>query len=341
VVVDKFSIADIDRWSIGEINTVFGTSTDVKNHSLAAADQLRSLSAFQTWRGPAADAARESVGRTRADLDRHGEKAGKVADAARKAEADIIDVRNRLTALRAEADANGLVIDPHKDTVSDPDPPDMRGWAEADKVAYYNEIADLNRRLLELLVAADTADGELASAIKQAMGKEPFTWKPSSRDLVLSGTAATQSAGTDIVRDIWLKGIGENPTDLDKRVIPWIDDIGKAKGLSGIGGAVGVLTAVPAVFSDHYNDEESWGESIAREGAGTTAGIATDVGVTSLGEGLASVTGIGAAAGEAAADGAAIGSIIPGPGTAAGAILGALAGAAAAYAASKGVESVW
>ena len=340
-MVDKLSIADIDRWSIGEINTVFGTAMDVKNHSLAASDQLGSLSAFQSWRGPAADAARESVGRTRADLDRHGEKAGKVADAARKAEGDIIAVRQRLQALRDEAAANGLVIDPHSDTVIDPHPPDMKGWAEADKVAYYNEITDLQHRVLELLVAADTADGELASAIKQAMGNEPFTWRPSSRDLVLSGTAATQSAGTDIVRDIWLKGIGKNPTDLDKKLIPWIDDIGKAKGLSGIGGAVGVLTAVPAVFSDHYNDEESWGESIAREGTGAAAGVATDVGVTSVGEGLASVAGIGAASGEAAADGAAIGSIIPGPGTVAGAVLGALAGAGAAFLTSKGVEKLW
>ncbi|MGZ8178896.1 hypothetical protein ACXVUM_13285 [Williamsia sp. SKLECPSW1] len=340
-MVDKLCIADIDRWSIGEINTVFGTSMDVKNHSLAAADQLGSLSAFQSWRGPAADAARESVGKTRADLDRHGEKAGKVADAARKAEADIIAVRHRLTALRAEADANGLVIDPHTDTVSDPHPPDMQGWAEADKVAYYNEITDLQRRVLELLVAADTADGELASAIKQAMGGEPFTWKPSSRDLVLSGTAATQSAGTDIVRDIWLKGIGENPTDLDKKVIPWIADIGKVKGLSGAGGAVGVLTAVPAVFSDHYNDDESWGESIAREGAGTAAGVATDAGFASAGESLATIAGVGAASGEAAADGAVIGSIVPGPGTVAGAAVGAVAGAVAAYFTSKGVEKIW
>lgn len=98
---------------------------------------------------------------------------------------------------------------------------------------------------------------------------------------------------------------------------------------------------MPAVFSDHYNEHESWGESAAREGAGATVGIATDAGVTSAGEGLATLAGIGAASGEAAADGAAIGSIIPGPGTLAGAALGAVAGGIAAYFTSKGVESLW
>ncbi|MBT0566088.1 hypothetical protein [Williamsia sp. CHRR-6] len=77
-------VADIDRWDVGEINRVFGICTNVADHCDATSTTLANLDAFKSWGGDAAEAAKDSVHKTRLDLDRHGDADKKVARAARK-----------------------------------------------------------------------------------------------------------------------------------------------------------------------------------------------------------------------------------------------------------------
>ncbi|NED61263.1 hypothetical protein G3I15_10030, partial [Streptomyces sp. SID10244] len=105
------------------------------------------------------------------------------------------------------------------------------------------------------------------------------------------------------------------------KIAPWLEEVGKLK-VSRVGGAVGVLTAIPSVFADR-GEGNSWGEAITREGAATATGL---------------VGGAYAGAEVGAMVGTAIG---PGVGTAVGLIVGAAAGAGLSWATSKGIDSLW
>ena len=85
-------VADIVRWNPEAVRDVFNAARNRYEASRFAAEELGSLPAFQTWGGDAADAAREAVGKTRADLDSHGAEALAVAQAADQAADGIEDV---------------------------------------------------------------------------------------------------------------------------------------------------------------------------------------------------------------------------------------------------------
>ncbi|MGC5255901.1 hypothetical protein ACPXCG_06075 [Gordonia sp. DT218] len=294
------------------------------------------LTAFETWNSSAGDAARESVSKTRKDLDRHGEVATRVADAARRAEGEIDQVKESLKRLRADVAKYGFVLDANSDTIFDPHPPNMDDWPAEKVKAYHDALERLQFELLAVLTAAVVADHDLAKAIDAADGdvKGDVDWAPSTGDVVLGSTAGLTGAKADIIRDIWLKSIGENPTGVNAKILPWLEDIGRMKGISKIGGVVGVLTAVPSVFADH-DEGNSWSEAITRETASTAVGVGT---------GTVAAAGASAAMASIIAGtevGATIGSVVPGAGTIVGAIAGAAIGGTAAFFTSKGIDALW
>lgn len=314
-------IADIDRWSVGEISAVFGICMNVADHCDATSRSLANLDAFSTWTGDAAEAAKDSVHTTRKDLDRNGEVAKKVAEAARKAEQDIVAVRKRLTDLRTEAADNGLTIDAHTDTVRPVAPPNMQGWPAEDKAAYYREIEDLQFRVNALLMVAVDADRQLADAIKLTEGeKEDFSAVPTPKDVVLGGVAGGTAAKTDLIREVWSKALKDNPTKLDTGVLKWLENVSDKpllRGFSRVGSVAGVATAVPSVLAD-IGDGNSPTEAVTREGVGLATGMAVGAEV-----------------------GAGVGNIVPVAGTAVGAVVGAGVGAIVAWGTSKGIEKLW
>lgn len=313
----KLCVADIDRWDPGEISAVFGISTNIADHSISTSGNLEKLSVFESWNSTAADASKHSISKTRKDLDRHGEVARKVGDAARKAEQEVQDVKDSLKRLRGDVSAAGFMLDPHTDTITDPHPPSMDGWSQDQVDEYQEKLDKLNFNLAALLTAALVADHDLATAINNADGDWNIVqWEPSLADVVLGGSAGLTGAKTDIIQDIWRKSIGENPTAAESKVLPWLKELDGLK-VSRVGGVVGVLTAIPSVFADHA-EGNSWGEAVAREGAGTVAGVAA-----------------------AAATGAALGSFAPGVGTVTGALIGAGVGIFASYGTSKGIDWLW
>ncbi|MGC4962953.1 hypothetical protein [Gordonia sp. DT101] len=121
---------------------------------------------------------------------------------------------------------------------------------------------------------------------------------------------------------------------MNAKILPWLEDIGRMKGISKIGGVVGVLTAVPSVFADHA-EGNSWSEAITRETASTAVGVGT---------GTVAAAGASAAMASIIAGtevGATIGSVVPGAGTIVGAIAGAAIGGTAAFFTSKGIDALW
>ncbi|SIS23949.1 hypothetical protein SAMN05445060_4213 [Williamsia sterculiae] len=319
------SLADIDRWNAGDIGAVFGLCTSVSDHCSDTATSMGSLDAFKDWNGDAAELAQDSVHRTCRDLSSNAELARKVGEAARNAEGEVTAIKRRVAELRDEAAANGLIIDPQSDTVSDPHPPVMRGWSQSDKEAYRNEIVGLQFRVNAVIVAASKADHDLASAIDLADGEDvdPW-WKPTPDELTLGGVAAGTSAKTDLVRGIWSAAMGEHPTGVDARIAPWLRELGESKGLRGIskvGGAVGVLTAIPAVVAD-VGEGDSVPEAVTREGAGLVAGMV--------------------AGGEAgAAIGGWAGTVVPGAGNVIGIGAGAIIGGLVGLGTSKAIGHLW
>lgn len=190
----KLCIADIDRWDTGAIATVFGISTNIADYSLTTSGHLGNLSVFETWNSDASDAARESVGKTRKDLDRHSEIAKKVGDAARKAEQEVQEVKNALRKLRADIAAAGFVLDPHTDVISDPHPERTECMTDEAAQEYVATLERLNFELATVLTAAACADHDLATAIKNADGEWNIVqWKPSTAD-VLMGSAGPSRA---------------------------------------------------------------------------------------------------------------------------------------------------
>lgn len=357
--VGALSVSDIDRWNPDEIARVFGVATNVADVSTQASGSIGNLSSFMTWDSFAADAARDSLHTTRGHLHGHADLAERIATAARKAEGEVQQVKTALASLRKAVASRGFEIDAATDSVYDPHPERLEDASEDEVTEHNDELASLQGQLMRILTAADVADHDLAAAIDAADGKTSTTaggredprWAPQTKDVALgtpekvkeedkekpswptdltvSGTAALTGAKTDILRDIWLKGLGENPTGVDKRILPWIEDIGRIKGVSRVGGAVGAITAIPAVMSD-VKEGNSWTKAIVRESGGTGAAIATSAGV-------AEGAGVLAAAVEGTEMGAAVGSVIPGAGT----VVGAVVGAGVAVGVSKIIDWAW
>jgi len=106
------TFADIERWNPGDVREVFHAATSRAQAVQDAADGLATLPAFTTWGGEAAEAAKEAIGKTRADLNAHGREALAVANAARSAADEIERIRSDLATLKADAASLGMEIDP-------------------------------------------------------------------------------------------------------------------------------------------------------------------------------------------------------------------------------------
>ena len=163
------SVEEIDRWDAGDVREVFHATRSRAEAAFEAADGIENLPAFGTWGGSASEAAKEAIGRTRQDLDAHGNEALAVARAASKAADDIEQVKSDLAQIRADADHMGMAIDP-VDNAAVPGP----GSAGAAPMEIALKQMQLQKRLNEILADAARVDAELAEAIEMAVGVEPI-----------------------------------------------------------------------------------------------------------------------------------------------------------------------
>lgn len=147
---------------------VFHAARNRAEAAREAADGLASLPAFTTWGGDAADAARQAIGKTRMDLDSHGDEALAVARAADQAADGIADVRGRLESLKQRAAGMHMQIDETTNTVRPG--PDFRGSLAAAQA----DMASLQSEMNSIIAQANRVDQELAHAINMADGKDPI-----------------------------------------------------------------------------------------------------------------------------------------------------------------------
>ncbi|MET0897663.1 MAG: RNase A-like domain-containing protein [Mycobacterium sp.] len=155
-----------------------------------AANGLAELPAFTTWGGEAAEAAREAIGKTRADLDAHGREALAVANAARSAADEIERIRSELATLKADAAALGMEIDPGSGRVVAG--PGFSG----NPIELLIKQQQLQPRVDALIAEANLVDMALANAIDMASGETPIPADPalpaaSTPHQILTGGVAT------------------------------------------------------------------------------------------------------------------------------------------------------
>jgi hypothetical protein len=161
------TIAEIERWDAGDVREVFHAATSRAQAVQDAADGIADLPAFATWGGEAAEAAKEAIGRTRADLVAHGAEALAVANAARTAADEIERLKSDLATLKADAAALGMEIDPVSGRVVAG--PDFKG----DPMELLLKQQQLQPRVDKLIGEANLVDMALANAIDMASGETP------------------------------------------------------------------------------------------------------------------------------------------------------------------------
>lgn len=169
------TIDDIHRWDAGDVREVFDATRSQAEADFEAADGLATLPAFEDFGGDTADAARDSIGQTRRDLDSHGNEASAVAHAASIAADRIEQVKADLAAVENEAlDAN-LIVDPVTNRVI---PGPGFPLTVLNLLAVKDKMAELQARLDTVLAEANEVDDDLARAINMAIGQAPIPETP-------------------------------------------------------------------------------------------------------------------------------------------------------------------
>jgi hypothetical protein len=208
--VKGLSVADIERWQVGDVRQVFHAARSRADANQLASHGLVTLPAFQSWGGAAADAAKKAVEQTRKDLDKDGREALAVAMAADRAADGVESVKTRLQALRGELEHAGLTIDPIADTVV------ATSTFEGTAAQFAAQQAQFQPTLDAILGEATVVDEELALAIEMADGDMPIPHGTPTIDRVgpdglTPGQAATDAGQEKNRRDAFRQVYGRDP----------------------------------------------------------------------------------------------------------------------------------
>ena len=188
------SFGEILTFDAEQIREIFEVCLGQQTACTDLGGHVKKLSDLHTWAGDAAAAAKNAAGKTRVDLDSHGREVWKLAAAARGCYQEGIALKRSAQTVQADADQRGLVIDPATGAVTDPHPPTMKGWAQADKQSYYSAIAAIQNRVNEVISAAVRFDDDLAAAINAADGSIPLTPNGEADNVNLADRRANQIA---------------------------------------------------------------------------------------------------------------------------------------------------
>jgi hypothetical protein len=219
------TLADIEIWDVAAIDQVFAAAMSRAEGAQNTGTTVGDLLSFVPWDGRAAEAARDSAHLIKITLNDHGDQCRRVAEAAKKASAEVADLKYRLSKIKADAAEAFLRIDNQTGAVT----PKTAVLTVSQLQHQKAVMDDLAGRIKALLADADNADRDLATAIATAdggaaAGGDPGAGQP-PRPLATPPPDSTSPAD----RKKWWDSltpqqqvdlIGQNPAAIDKDGIP-------------------------------------------------------------------------------------------------------------------------
>lgn len=160
--------ADVKRWDVGAIHTVFETASGRAVTLQRLGDSLdQAHNVLAEWQGEAGEAFRADVGRIRRDIEADGTESQRVAAAVWRAEADVAVCKRELADIEGAAAAKGWTITADwRIQIGDT-------WIGRDPIEFAAEQQVLQDKLIVCAAHAHNADHELASALGAAVGDVP------------------------------------------------------------------------------------------------------------------------------------------------------------------------
>ena len=167
--MEPLTPADVKRWDPDAIHGVFETASKRADTLQRLGDGLQQVHKnLSDWHGEAGDAFRADLGKARRDIEADGQESKQVAAAVARAEADVRACKAELDHIERAADANGWTITPNwridvGETAIGRDP-----------IEFAAEQQMLQDQLNACKVHAHSADHELATAVRGAVGEVPL-----------------------------------------------------------------------------------------------------------------------------------------------------------------------
>lgn len=175
--------SDVKRWDVGAIHSVFQTANSRADSLQRLGDDLGEVhDLLSQWQGEAGDAFRVDLGKARRDIEADGQESKRVAAGVSQADADIRACKAELDDIERAADANGWTVTPDwRIDVGD-------SAIGRDPIGFVAEQQMLQEQLNACKVHAHSADHELATAIRSAVGET----QPSAGGQLPGGAPSTQ-----------------------------------------------------------------------------------------------------------------------------------------------------
>jgi hypothetical protein len=169
------TFGEILKFDPDQLNEVFRVCNSAQSTCTDLTTPLRGLETLHTWNGAAADAAKTAAGKTRVDIDAHGQEVAQVAAAVKNCHDEGVAVKKAAVDAQNTADTEHLHIDPDSSKVTDPSPPDTAGWTADQTKAYTDKIHELQTKVDAVIADATRFDEDLAALIDGADGQLPLT----------------------------------------------------------------------------------------------------------------------------------------------------------------------
>lgn len=163
----RVTLADIDRWDPAAITTVFQAAIKRAHGTRGASAALTETMKLLVFGGDTAQAAHAATRHTATMLDAHSDDCEAVGRAAQTSAEEVAGIKTRLQVIRETAHGYHLAIDDQTGAVSLP--PNL-SLLPGQQDAIFNAAEQLAASIHQLLADAESADEDLAAAIRGADG---------------------------------------------------------------------------------------------------------------------------------------------------------------------------
>lgn len=162
------TLADVEHWDPAAIRAVFDAAIKRSHGTRTASAALTETMRLLDFGGDTAHAVHASTQQTTQLLDSHADACDTVAGAAEKSADEVAALRQWLTAIQDDARAHHLTINAATSCASPP--PDLSPYSAADRKDILDAAVRVNANVHRLLADAESADEDLAAAIRGADG---------------------------------------------------------------------------------------------------------------------------------------------------------------------------